>query len=611
MKRLALHFTYHLALLFALPILFILAYVWLYFNPSITIYEHLSAISLFVLSIISIKLLINHYFKNKKLILFVGSVLYSSFLYGLIIYYALVLISLNSWNRVITEEFIIAYTNQARFFLAAIGISYHLVIFALVAGYTLLVIATYFFLKKFHWLPSKHPNSTWMIGPLMLSLSVFSIYHLHDYLISYEKPTKEPLKLTLFSGKPKLQIHDAKLDYDTNTELNKLEDQARKNYQPAESTKKRNLIVFLIDGLRPDHTSFYDYERDTTPKLKKITDLQNGRIYSNLRSVCGETTCAHAGYMSSRFVHQLPDNLFTLQEVLKLNGYRTNLIISGDHINFHNIRDVYGNVDDYYDGSMANGYYFNDDIITINKTKNLPVWDGKPTMIHYHILSAHQVGQRYPAFEKYKPSERYVGFRNGEPDIKYTNFYDNGVLQADDVVSRLIQMLATKKYLQNALVIITSDHGEALGEHHFFNHTNSVIEEALKVPLIMIPYGYESELPAHHDNFMSLADLAPSILKEFGLNIPETWVGTPLQEKNNRKFSYFEMTPYKGLYDHRDQQNLLKYWQNKNTGEEFVFNISKDPKENNNLVWKTSTSTLKEWRQLNAITPTVQTSNKD
>lgn len=611
MKKLALNFSYHVVLLFALPITFILAYVWLYFNPSITIYEHLSAISLFVLSILSIKLIINHYFNNKKLILFVGSILYSSFIFGLIIYYSLVFISLNSWNRVITEEFIVAYTNQAQFFFEAIGVSYHLVIVTLVIFYSILTIASYFFLKKFHWLPSRHPQRTWLIGPLLLSITVFSIYFLNDYLSSNNKSSKEPLKLTLFSGKPKLQIHSARLDYDSNTELNLLEDSARKNYKLTKSSKKRNLIVFVIDGLRPDHTSIYGYQRDTTPQLKKIIKQQNGRVYSNLRSVCGETTCAHAGYMSSRFVHLLPDNLFTLQETLKLNGYQTNLIISGDHINFHNIREVYGQVDEYYDGSMAEGYYFNDDIITINKTKTLPTWDGTPTMIHYHILSAHQVGLRNPEFIKYTPSERYVGFRSGQPDIRYTNFYDNGVLQADDVVSKLLQLLSEKKYLQNALVVVTSDHGEALGEHNFFNHTNSVIEEALKVPLVMIPYGYDSELPKHYNHFMSLVDLAPTILKEFNLSIPETWIGTPIQEINDRQFSYFEMTPYKGLFDHRDKQNLFKYWQDKNTGEEFVFNISIDPYEKNNLIWKTSDSTIKEWRQLNAIKPAIQSKTEN
>jgi glucan phosphoethanolaminetransferase (alkaline phosphatase superfamily) len=500
---------------------------------------------------------------------------------------------------VITEEFIVSYANQAHFFLDAIGISYYLVIVTLIIFYTLLTIACYYFLRKFHWLPTKQHNTTWLIGPLMLSALLLCSYHLNDYLISGDISSKEPLKLTLHSGKPKgEQIHEAKLGYKSNKQINITENNARKNYIVSPSTKKRNLVIFIVDALRPDHTSIYGYHRDTTPNLRKVSESHAINLFTNVRSVCGETTCAHAGFMASRFVHQLPDNLFTLQDVLKVNDYRTNFIISGDHINFHNIRDVYGQVDDYYDGSMATGYYFNDDAITINKTKALPVWDGKPTLIHYHILSAHQVGKKDPAYSRYTPAESYLGKREGQPEIKFTNFYDNGVLQADDIIKKLLDILATKKYLDNTLVIITADHGEALGEHNFFMHTNSVIEEALHVPLMMIPYGYKSNLPNQTNKFMSLADLAPTILYEFNLNIPETWVGKPIQQKIERPFTFFEMTPYKGLYDHRDTQALWKYWKNINTGEEFVFNITKDPKENNNLVWRVSTNLKNEWRKI-------------
>lgn len=600
MKKITLHFSYHLALLFILPITFICIYVWLYFNPAITIYQHLSVIALIVFSIFSIKLLINHYINNKRIVLFIGSILYSSFIFGILIYYLLVLIGLYSWNKVITEEFIISYANQAHFFFDAIGISYHLIIVLAVVIYTLLTVASYFFLKHFHWLPSKYTKTTWLIGPLIFSIFLFFCYFVYDYIDTSDANSKEPLKITLFSGKLR-QTHDARLGYGPNHHLNSIEDTARKNYTVSPSDKKRNLIVFIVDALRPDHTSMYGYSRDTTPYLEKISKLHDAKIFNQVRSVCGETTCAHAGYMASRFIHQLPDNLFTLQEVLKLNGYITNFIISGDHINFNNIRDVYGDVDHYYDGSMATGFYFNDDAITVNKTKSLPEWDGNPSMIHYHILSAHQVGKKEAEFSKYTPWESYLGKRSGPPDIKFTNFYDNGILQADSVINDILNILASKKYLENSLVIITADHGEALGEHNFFMHTNSVIEEALRIPLVMIPYGYESKLPKQYDNFMSLADLAPSILEEFDINIPESWVGTPMQKQLKRPFTYFEMTPYKGFYDHRDSKTLWKYWQNIITGEEYAFNLTADPKENRNMIWDVPVNLKKEWRKTNQI----------
>ena len=595
MKKLAIHLSYHLALLFVLPITFISIYVWIYSNPLITINQHLSVITVIIFSVFSFKLLINHYYSNQKLIFILGAIIYSTLFLGMIFYYLLVLISLHSWNKVITWEFISSYAYQAEFFFEALNISYNLLIAIVITTYILLTITCYHFLKKFHWLPKKNPNNTWLIGPLLLSILLFLIYQIWSYTETKDDSSKEPVKLTLFSGKPKLQSHNAKIGYGPNDKINTLEDAARKNYHAQPSTRKRNVIVFLVDGLRPDHTGLYGYQRENTPYLKKISQ-ENSKLFTEVRTICGETSCAHAGYMGSRFIHQLPDNLFTFQEVLKLNGYHTNFIISGNHVNFYNIRDIYGNVDEYYDGSMQKKYYFNDDTIIVNRTKTLPEWNGKPTLIHYHLLSAHQVGQRDPQYLKYTPSESYIHRRSGLPTPKFTNFYDNGVLQTDAVIKQLLDILGTKKYLENTLILVMADHGEALGEHNVFMHTNSVIEEALRIPLMVKSYGYKSELLLQKDDFISITDLSPTLLYELGLNIPDTWTGNPIQLDKKMDFSFFEMPPYKGIYDHRDPNILWKYWQNTNTGEEFAYNITYDPKENNNLIWKVPTELKRTWR---------------
>jgi glucan phosphoethanolaminetransferase (alkaline phosphatase superfamily) len=602
LKKHLLHFSYNLALLFTLPILFIVTYVLKYFNPTIVIYEHLSVVTLIVFAILSLKLLINHYARDKKYALFMYSLLYSSFIFIAFIYYLVVLIGLHSWGRVITEEFIISYTEQAEYFLDALNISIYLAASLAIIFYAVLFGACYIFLKKFHWIPPRaHSKQSWLIALLLLSLVLFFTYRFYDYLVTGNRLSKEPITLTLFSGKSKaLERHDARQGSAAEEKLNILEENARQNYKPNTLAKKRNLIVIIVDALRPDHMSVYGSPRDTTPNLRLLTETQATTKFTNLRSTCGETTCAHASYMASRYVHQLPDHLFTLQDVLKLNGYQTNMIISGDHINFNNIREVYGNVDHYYDGSMAKGYYFNDDAITTNKTKALPVWDGVPTMIHYHLLSAHIVGKKDPQFLRYTPAKNYLLLSNGKPEQQYTNFYDNGVLQADAVIKQLLDTLKEKKYLENSLVVITADHGEALGEHNVFMHTNSVIEEALHIPLLMLHYGYQSTLPKQLDGFMSLVDLAPSILSEFNINRPESWVGSPIQEHVKTAFSYFEMAPFKGLYDRRDDKVLWKYWRNIHTDEEFVYDLSKDPKEQRNLSLQVSTELKAEWRKLTA-----------
>ena len=74
-----------------------------------------------------------------------------------------------------------------------------------------------------------------------------------------------------------------------------------------------------------------------------------------------------------------------------------------------------------------------------------------------------------------------------------TNYYDDGILSADHVIQKLVELLRQKGYLRKALVVVTADHGEALGEHGIFAHANSVHEEVLKVPVVFIANGYEPD----------------------------------------------------------------------------------------------------------------------
>ncbi|MHA1252049.1 MAG: sulfatase-like hydrolase/transferase [Candidatus Helarchaeota archaeon] len=66
-------------------------------------------------------------------------------------------------------------------------------------------------------------------------------------------------------------------------------------------------------------------------------------------------------------------------------------------------------------------------------------------------------------------------------------FYNSCVYYADQIIKKIFEILEDAEILDNAYVIITSDHGEHLGEHNLLGHTTrtSVFEEHIKVPLII------------------------------------------------------------------------------------------------------------------------------
>lgn len=78
---------------------------------------------------------------------------------------------------------------------------------------------------------------------------------------------------------------------------------------------------------------------------------------------------------------------------------------------------------------------------------------------------------------------------------RFVPFYDAEMNYADAAVGRLLESLRERGVYDNSLIIVTSDHGEHLGEHGHFSHQFSMQEELLHVPLLI-------KYPAGHDKGM-------------------------------------------------------------------------------------------------------------
>jgi membrane-anchored protein YejM (alkaline phosphatase superfamily) len=74
------------------------------------------------------------------------------------------------------------------------------------------------------------------------------------------------------------------------------------------------------------------------------------------------------------------------------------------------------------------------------------------------------------------------------------------------------------------IICVTSDHGEHLGEHELFGHTNSGYEELIRVPFVVAGPGIpQRELHSPH-----VADVAPTLIAAAGLPVPDAMKGIDL-----------------------------------------------------------------------------------
>lgn len=589
-----------LLLWLAAPVVFLGIYVLGYHNPPIVILEHLYPVGLIVAFGLLVRQVLHRLIRQRSVAQVLNSCFFVSVQFALIGYYALVLSGLKGWGKVITEELIGAYAQQARGLCESIGLSYPGALTAAVCTWAALAALHFAFSRRFEPLPERGSSrySPALVTTLLVCALPLPLHRLWDYQFQQHGSSREPFYLTLHSGKLPAGIEDPTLHY--NDTFSAPEEAARQQYRVNPEARRRNVVLIVADALRADHLAAYGYGRPTSPWLNQQLALGKLKRYDNAHSVCSESNCAMAGLMASRHVAQLPSNPFTLPQVLKQHDYKIVMILGGDQTNYYNKRSLFGKVDDYFDGSMATGYYMNDDRFVAARTKQLPDWDGKPTMLQFHLMSSHLLGKRIDAYRTWAPTKSYSGKSRGWPEPEYTNFYDNGVLQYDDFVRQILETLKDKNYLDDAIVILTSDHGDSLGERGLFAHSTSVHNAVLHIPLLMSGVA-ENARPEAMQPFVSQIDIGPTVLHELGMQIPATWAGTaisPMMEAGrNKDLIYFKQFEFAGVFDGREPGKLWKYWLNNYSKEEFVYRLDLDPAESNNVVWQAPPELLQEWRK--------------
>ncbi|MRG96295.1 sulfatase [Polyangium spumosum] len=186
----------------------------------------------------------------------------------------------------------------------------------------------------------------------------------------------------------------------------------------------------------------------------------------------------------------------------------------------------------------------------------------EPLFLYAHLLEPHA------------PYDR--GGKTGPASQRY--LAEIGV--ADRWLGELVALLEAR-FLDRAYLIVTSDHGEAFGEHGTLKHSKTLYEELLRIPLLVRGPGVAARRIEEH---VTLVDLGPTILDLFGVETPSTFLGQSL-------------VPLLAGHDVRLERPVLAegrlrrvlYWEGLKVIDDprrkvvEVFDLSQDPREKRNL----------------------------
>lgn len=243
---------------------------------------------------------------------------------------------------------------------------------------------------------------------------------------------------------------------------------------------KQPVTVILIMGesWNPSHFSLYGYKRNTTPLLKKLFD--ENKLHISLGISSGVSTLSSV-FMFFNLLHTIDNidmfkkqtsNLFKLAKEKKFKNY---------YITTQNISSSFKNTGEEWIDSL----FFREKNISYVDKKGDDVWLEKfknlqLTNKNFITIQTRLTHDPYKNYWIHKGQE-FNKFNDKKVDTRI-NDYDNAVLYLDSLLYKLIEYASTIK--GKVYVIITSDHGELLGEKNLWGHNNLNLDNA-KVPFIL------------------------------------------------------------------------------------------------------------------------------
>jgi arylsulfatase A-like enzyme len=331
------------------------------------------------------------------------------------------------------------------------------------------------------------------------------------------------------------------------------------------------VILLLLDTVRADHLSLQGYPRPTTPHLEELA--REARVFTRATSAGDMTLSTHGSLFTGKYAREhgarhggtsvLPDRFDTLAELLRGRGYRSYAVVAN-----HGYLAPFFRLDqgfDYWDSRAAAGWTSERYLLRsgvrelIRPTSRSPHEGDRPfrsaddvhrevdalirrlgdrldgAFLFVNYMDAHFPYLPPPPYDTMFPGldptvtvrgmhdrRRAIALKGGELSMNESahllSQYDGAIAYLDSRLALLMERLRDIGAYDDAIVVITSDHGEAFGERGLIDHGVSVYRDQVFVPLLVKAPG---AAPGPDDRPASSVDVLPTVLEAVGLGAPE------------------------------------------------------------------------------------------
>jgi arylsulfatase A-like enzyme len=330
---------------------------------------------------------------------------------------------------------------------------------------------------------------------------------------------------------------------------------------------RRNVVLVSIDTLRADRLGAYGAHRDTSPTLdalaaeaalfETVIAPAPWTLPSHASMMTGLYACAH-GIVGPGFGKPLPDGVVPLAERLRDAGYATAAFTEDGFVDPVAFARGFAS---YWENRAGS-----DRVPTT--VAHAAAWlrdeATEPFFLFFHTYQSHDPYFSPPEYERtlsaadgLSPHRPASATSEDQQLLKY----DAAVRYTDAAIAPLLDALRAGRRGRRTLLVITSDHGEAFGEHGGVGHGEGLYEEVLRVPLFV----WAPRLVASGrrvPGLVGVIDVTPTILDLLGLAVPTGISGVSLAAQI-RAGSIGPSVPARVLYSENslhDHYRLAARW---------------------------------------------------
>jgi len=273
-----------------------------------------------------------------------------------------------------------------------------------------------------------------------------------------------------------------------------------------------DVFLVTIDTLRADHIHCFGDAQIQTPALDSLA--RDGVRFSRVFTPSPITTPSHVsiltGLLSSThgvtsFGARLSPVYPTCARLLKDRGYQTAAFIGSVVLDSKSLApgldegfDLYDNFPEH--AASSGSRWGRLERRAMEVVQHAESW-----------MAAHPAHRRFVWIHLYDPHDPY------EPPAPFsetykTRLYDGEIAYADSALQHLLAFLKARSLYANALIVVTGDHGEGLGEHGEDTHGIFLYDSTTHVPLIVkLPGG--GDAGAVVDALARTTDILPTVLE--------------------------------------------------------------------------------------------------